>query len=123
MSEATMLIVDDSKLSRMMVRAIVGQVQGDWNIIEAENGEDALVKSEAETVDIMTLDYNMPGMDGLTLAEHMRQRFPDASIAMLTANIQDTIRQRAESAGVGFIQKPITEEKIAAFVDVHNGAI
>ncbi|MBL3589150.1 MAG: response regulator [gamma proteobacterium endosymbiont of Lamellibrachia anaximandri] len=123
MSETTMLIVDDSKLSRMMVRAIVRQVQGDWNIIEAENGEDALVKSEAEAVDIMTLDYNMPGMDGLTLAEQMRQRFPDASIAMLTANIQDTIRQRAEFAGVGFIQKPITEEKIAAFVDVHNGAL
>ncbi|QYZ65678.1 MAG: response regulator receiver protein [Gammaproteobacteria bacterium (ex Lamellibrachia satsuma)] len=121
MPEATMLIVDDSKLSRMMVRAIVKQVQGDWNIIEAENGEDALVKSEAETVDIMTLDYNMPGMDGLTLAEHMRQRFPDASIALLTANIQDTIRLRAESAGVGFIQKPITEDKIAEFVDVHNG--
>ncbi len=123
MSEATMLIVDDSKLSRMMVRAIVKQVQGDWNIIEAENGEDALVKSEAETVDIMTLDYNMPGMDGLTLAEHMRQRFPDASIVLLTANIQDTIRQRAESVGVGFIQKPITEDKIAAFVDAHNGTL
>ncbi|RDH85395.1 MAG: response regulator [endosymbiont of Escarpia spicata] len=123
MSEATMLIVDDSKLSRMMVRAIVKQVQGNWNIIEAENGEDALVKSEAETVDIMTLDYNMPGMDGLILAEHMRQRFPDASIALLTANIQDTIRQRAESAGVGFIQKPITEDKIAAFVDAHNGTL
>lgn len=116
MSENTMLIVDDSRLSRMMIRNFAQAVHEDWSYIEATDGDDALKQSAGSSITWMTIDYNMPGMDGITLATKLKAQFPDAIIALLTANIQNSIRQQAEALGVQFIQKPITEDKIRAFV-------
>jgi len=58
----------------------------------------------------------MPGMDGITLAEKLKASYPEARMALLTANIQDSIRDRAKELDIEFIQKPITEDKVVAFV-------
>ena len=116
MTTNTMLIVDDSKMSRMMIRSIVLSQQPDWNIIEADCGQHALDQTESVQIDWMTLDYNMPGMDGITLADLLVKRFPNAHVALLTANIQFSIKERAEALGVEFVHKPITEEKILNFI-------
>lgn len=117
MSKQTLLIVDDSRLSRMMIKGFALEAKPNWNIIEAENGEDALNKCQGKEVTYMTVDYNMPGMDGLTLCSKLKELFPPASISLLTANIQDSVKARADELGVIFIQKPITEEKIRTFVE------
>ena len=118
----TVLIVDDSRLSRMMIRTFITRVHPDWTIIEASNGQEALEKTATLTVDVMTVDLNMPGMDGLTLATKFKDRYPTAHIALLTANIQDRVRHCAEAAGLGFIAKPITEDNLLAFIaGVENG--
>jgi len=100
MSQNTILIVDDSRLSRMLLVTIIRQAHPDWKIIEAESGDDAMAKSDSESITYMTLDYNMPGMDGLTLASKMRERFPTARISLLTANIQHAICKKAEEIGI-----------------------
>ena len=118
----TVLIVDDSRLSRMMIRTFITRVHPDWTIIEASNGQEALEKTATLTVDIMTVDLNMPGIDGLTLATQFKDRYPAAHITLLTANIQDRVRHVAEAAGLGFITKPITEDNLLAFIaGVENG--
>ncbi|NRA16400.1 MAG: response regulator [Oceanospirillaceae bacterium] len=116
MKRETILIVDDSRLSRMVLRKFVTQLQPDWQIIEACDGSDALGKCEVTHIDWMSIDYNMPGMDGLTLASKLKIRNPDAQMALVTANVQDSIREQAEGMGISFIQKPITLEKIQSFV-------
>ncbi len=116
MTDNTMLIVDDSRLSRMMIRNFAQEVHADWEFIEAVDGDDAINKSATEAVTWMTIDYNMPGMDGITLATTLRERFPNATIALVTANIQDSIRRQADEIGMQFIQKPITEDKIRTFI-------
>lgn len=112
----TMLIVDDARLTRMMVRTIVHTAHPDWTILEAQNGAEALEKTMGTAIDMMTIDLNMPGIDGLTLATQLQSQHPQARIALLTANIQENVRRRAEASGVGFIAKPVTEEKILAFI-------
>ena len=112
----TILIVDDSRLSRMVLRKFVTQLQPDWQIIEACDGPEALNKCEGNQIDWMSIDYNMPGMDGLTLASKLKIRYPDAQMALVTANVQDSIREQAEGMGISFIHKPITLEKIQSFV-------
>ena len=112
----TVLIVDDSRLSRMMIRAFITQAHPDWTIIEAGNGQEALEKTATQTVDLMTIDLNMPGMDGLTLATQLQHNHPSAHITLVTANIQESVRHRAAAAGMGFIAKPITEESILAWL-------
>lgn len=113
----TILICDDSRISRMMIKAIVVDRKPDWTIIEADCGDDAISKTAEQSFDVATLDLNMPGMDGLELAEKLQQQYPDAAYALLTANIQDAIKQRAEQLNIQFIGKPITEQKVGAYLD------
>ena len=110
----TVLIVDDSRLSRLMIHAFITQAHPDWTIIEASNGLEALEKTATQTVDLMTIDLNMPGMDGLTLATQLQHTYPTAYITLITANIQESVRHRAEAAGMGFIAKPVTEDNVLA---------
>lgn len=117
MASHTILVVDDSRVSRMLIRAIITQADPHAQVIEASNGDEALSKTESAQVTIATLDLNMPGMDGLSLASRLLERFPQAKIGLLTANIQDMVRQKAETLGIRFISKPITEEKILSFID------
>jgi CheY-like chemotaxis protein len=117
MNVEKMLIVDDSRLSRMMIKGFVSASKADWEILEAADGDDALAKIEGHDIQWATVDYNMPGMDGLTLCLKLKQRYPEAKIALLTANIQDSVKDKTESIDVEFIQKPVTEAKIKAFIE------
>lgn len=116
MTSHTILVVDDSRVSRMLVRAIIDHADKQAEVIEASNGEEALTKTESSQISIAILDLNMPGMDGLVLATKLLERFPTAKIGLLTANIQDMVRQKAKALGITFIGKPITEEKILGFI-------
>jgi CheY-like chemotaxis protein len=110
------LIVDDSKLARIVLTRTIGALQPDWACVEAANGDDALAAIEKEKADVAILDYNMPGKNGLALAEELRSRFPDMPIAIATANIQDEIISRARAANAHFIPKPVNEEGLRGFL-------
>ncbi len=121
MALATILIVDDSRVSRMLIRAIITQAYPTLTIVEAGNGDELLNKlPELDTThnfQFATVDLNMPGsIDGLALVTELIKRYPNIKAGLLTANIQDAIRQKAENLGIRFIAKPITEEKILAFI-------
>lgn len=116
-SQQNILVVDDSRVSRMLIRTIIAHAHPQAFVIEASNANEALDKTENVEIHIATLDLNMPGMDGLLLASKLLERFPAARIGLLTANIQEVVRQKAETLGIGFISKPITEEKILNFID------
>lgn len=110
------LVVDDSKMSRMMLKKIISTAHPDWEILEACDGKDALDKAEGEDLGIILLDYNMPIMEGGEAAKILRPQFPNAKIAFLTANIQDAIKKLAIELKVDFIAKPITEDKVLQYV-------
>lgn len=112
----TLLIVDDSKLARIVVGKAAGGLQPDWIRVEAANADDALARIAEGDVDVAILDYNMPGRNGLDLAEELRAAYPDMPIALATANVQDEIIARARDAGVTFIAKPVTEEGARGFL-------
>ena len=110
------LVVDDSKLARIVVGKAIAAIQPDWVKVEAGNADEALAALETQSVDLAILDFNMPGRDGLELAEDLRARFPDMPIAVATANVQDEVIARARAAQATFIAKPITDEGIRAFL-------
>jgi len=114
--ETTILIVDDSKLARIVMTKAIIALQPDWTRIEASNADEALAVVDKQTVDIVMLDFNMPGKDGLTLAEELRARFPAMPIAIATANVQDEIVARARAANASFIPKPVTEDGLRGFL-------
>ena len=110
------LIVDDSKVSRMLIKAMMAAHHSDWQFAEADSGDKALLHIASNPVDLVTMDVNMPGMNGLDAAEQIKAQRPQAFIAMMTANVQSSTRQRAEQIGVHFFGKPITEDIIAQIV-------
>lgn len=117
----TALIVDDSKLSRAMINTILTQNFPDWKILQAADAEEALQLTEP-VIDVITLDMNMPGMDGITLGSELRQRYPNASISLITANVQNAVRERADAVNLYFVSKPITEEKILDAIGIEATA-
>lgn len=117
----TIMIVDDSKVSRMMMKAIIVDQQPEWEVIEAGNGDEALVLAKGKTIHFFSFDLNMPGMDGFELLEKMKPDFQNSKFAFLTANIQDATHKHAEQLGAICINKPINAESIGKILGYFNG--
>jgi len=109
----TVLIVDDSRVSRLMARQYIAGLRAGWIVEEAGTGEEALIKARQVSPDLILMDVNMPGMGGIAAAEQLRQELPAVPISLLTANVQSATRERASALGIGFVGKPITEARIA----------
>ena len=110
----TCLIVDDSKIVRKVVRRIV-EVFG-FDILEAENGKEAVDQTKANTVDVIILDWNMPVMDGM---ECMKQIRADGAIHQpkiifcTTENEFEKIQQAIMNGADEYVMKPFDEAIIA----------
>jgi len=113
------LLVDDSRISRLMLKAIINANYPEWEVDEAEDGETALRLCEYSKFDFISLDMNMPGRDGLTISPELQDLCPDAKIALLTANFQERVKDKARAQGLSFIPKPITEEKVIEYLRKH----
>lgn len=113
----TVLIVDDSKLARMAVIKVLRTLHPDWTNVEASNADQALASVKAQAPDFVLLDFNMPGKDGLTLASELRELNPHINVAIVSANHQIEVINRAEAAGATFLRKPLTEDALASFLD------
>ena len=112
-----LLIVDDSRVSRMMIRARVAALKPDWVMTEAASGDEALVQVGQAAPDCITMDVNMPGLSGFDAVEKIQAVAPQVRIVMLTANIQESSRTRADALGVKFVQKPITDVSMLQVID------
>lgn len=114
------LIIDDSLVSRMMIKKGIEDVCPSWTLLEAKDGEQALEIINDHEFDCFSIDFNMPGMDGLELMAILNEKFPDTKKALLTANIQDAIRDKTLSLGGQCINKPISEKTIEQLVGYFN---
>ena len=112
------LIVDDSKLARMAVAKALNALHPDWTRVEASNAQEALEHINQGAVDIILLDFNMPGKDGLALAAELRQTRPRISVAVISANHQVEVVKRAQAAGATFLPKPLTVRALGDFLDI-----
>lgn len=113
----TLMIVDDSRVSRMMIKAIIVEKHPQWCLLEAGDGIEALEISADKNIDYFSLDLNMPGMDGLELLVKLKLKFIDSQFALMTANIQKTTHEKAAELGAACINKPITEDSIGRMLD------
>jgi CheY-like chemotaxis protein len=110
------MVVDDSKLARMVVASAFRRLRPEWQLVEAVNAEDALSKISKESVDIALIDFNMPDVDGLALLAKVRASQPSMPIAILSANLQDEIVARARELNAAFVPKPLTDDALDAFL-------
>lgn len=113
---AKVLIVDDSALTRRSLRQIL-ETAG-CEVIEAENGLDALERYFIEKPDVVMLDLVMRGMYGLDVLQKIRELDPAARIVVVSADIQTSSQDMAGEAGAAaFINKPFDRTDILSALD------
>lgn len=117
------LIVDDSKTSRMLFRAYLAKA-GRHELFEASNLPDALSVFGEVQPDLIVLDYSMPEHSGVEMARAMKQAGSAAKFVLLTANSEQAIVDEAMAAGfVRMLEKPINAEKIATLFSAIGSCI
>lgn len=108
---ATILIADDSMFQRFM-HAKVAKNLG-YEVLEAKDGNECLDLARASRPEVMLLDLNMPGHSGMDVLKTIRQEELPIEVLIITADIQDTTRQRCEDLGVaGVVTKPVDEQQL-----------
>lgn len=112
-----LLIVDDSNVSRLMIRGRIAGLQPGWEVMEAASGDAAVALVPTARPDFITMDVNMPGITGFEAVERIRQLDPHVKIVILTANIQGSSREKAQKLAVKFVQKPVTQAAIQQAID------
>lgn len=111
------MTVDDSPSMRMLLRAALTDLG--YDVLEAEDGVQALERLDGVEPDLLITDINMPRLDGFGLIEKVREqdRHRNLPILVLTTESSDEKKQRARQAGAtGWIVKPFHPEKLAAAI-------
>src|SRR5262249_25524529 len=117
-SMATALVVEDSPTMRQLIVFALRRIRG-LEVIEADDGVDALRKLAASRLDIILTDINMPIMDGLKLVKRVRsdEALKAIPIVIITTEGAEEDRQRALALGANaYITKPIQAPQVIAKV-------
>jgi len=114
-----LLVVDDSSTMRRIVKNSLKSVGYD-NVVEAENGEGALARLQAEKVDLVVTDWNMPVMNGLELVAAMRSSpaLKEIPVLMVTTVAEKEEILKAMQAGVNnYVVKPFDAATLKKKID------
>ena len=105
------LIVDDSKAMRMIVRRTLRMAGLHADVAEASNAAEALQTIAAGGIDLILCDWNMPEMNGLELLNRLRSEGQPVRLGFVTSESSADARETAKEAGALFlISKPFTPE-------------
>lgn len=114
MAEARILIVDNDSQIRRMLRVTL-TAQG-YEVNEARNGNEALERVRAASCDLVILDINMPGMDGIQTCRQIRAS-SDVPIIMLTVRLAENDKTEAFDSGADdYVTKPFSMSELLARV-------
>ena len=100
------LVVDDQEIYRETARFVLEMTEGFELIGMAESGEDALVQADELHPDLVLMDINMPGIDGLEATRRVVDRVPGTGVIVFSTHSADDYEALALEAGaIGFITK------------------
>jgi two-component system chemotaxis response regulator CheY len=118
-SDMKILAVDDFSTMRRIIRNLLRQL-GYLNILEAEDGVQALAILKKDKVDLVISDWNMPNMNGLELLKEMRrdEQLKHIPLLMVTAEaIKEKVIEAVKAGVNNYIVKPFTAEILKEKID------
>lgn len=114
MADLKILAVDDSPTMRRIIINTLKRA-GFQNVVEANDGKDALAKMKVEPVNFVITDWNMPEMDGLTFVTTLRSmaEYKNLPILMVTTrSVKDDILEAMKAGVNNYIVKPFTPDTL-----------
>jgi len=113
---AKVLVIDDSNFQRKWI-AKTAQSLG-HTTVEAADGQEGLKAVDLEKPDCITVDLNMPNMDGLQFLTNLSGRADAPSVIVITADVQeDTRTQCLELGARAFVHKPFRPSQLKEALD------
>jgi two-component system chemotaxis response regulator CheY len=109
------LIVDDSRSMRRLITMALKHI-GETDIMEAEDGVQAVHKLQEGIPDLILLDWNMPNMSGIEFLKRVKghDKLKDIPVVMVTSEGKNTVVQEALDAGAeGYVVKPFKPQELA----------
>lgn len=104
---ARILIVEDEKAIRNVLKNILSNEDGNHIVEEAENGKQAIDKCAVESYDLVLCDIKMPGMDGIEVLDHIMTNYPETSVVMISGHGDiETAVDCIKKGAYDFISKP-----------------
>jgi len=117
---ASFFVVDDSRVARHFIKKMLNEL-GHEVIFEADDGVDFLEVYEKLKPDFVTIDLEMPQIDGITISGILFQAHPDAKIIMITSLIDKKRTVQALNSGIhNVLTKPITTEQLNQAINSFN---
>lgn len=115
---AAILVVDDSKTIRTIVRTVLEKAG--YSVIEAVDGNDALAKfGEVEKIHMVITDINMPNMDGITMCQELKKTDKGKEVPVLIISTEGSpeLKSQAKTAGaLAWMTKPPQADKLTTTV-------
>lgn len=106
------LVVDDSRAARMLIKSILTEYDNDVELFEAENGQEAVNAFKLNDPDIVFMDLTMPVMSGVEALQAIREEDSEAAVIVLTADIQEKSVERCMSAGAYMVMKKLPQKEV-----------
>lgn len=106
------MIVDDSKISRKIIKDLVCNLG--YNVsIEAISGEEALEKYDNSLIDCILMDIEMDGISGIETTRILNEKYPDIKIIIISSVSESARLKEIELSGAkAVLQKPVNVEKL-----------
>jgi len=110
------LVVDDDFINRKLLQTLLKKNSEVTDIVEAENGSDALDKMKKDpSIDLILLDIMMPIVDGIEFLKIFRSDDSNAHIPVIVLSTDDTRKTEVFDNGANdFLRKPIKEDTLFA---------
>jgi len=108
MGKRTILLIEDNELNLKLVRSLLQL--GNYNVLEAIDAETGIQLAREQQPDLILMDIQLPGMDGLRATQIIRKDpdFRDIPVVALTSYAMQGDEKKAKSVGcIGYIVKPI----------------
>lgn len=115
-----LMVVDDSAAMRALAAQTMRVRMPNTEILTAADGAEALALAAKHAIDFTTLDFHMPGIDGLELLHSLRDLLPAARHCMLTAGLDEDVARRAVALGALYCPKPLTPAQADRMVAYFN---
>jgi two-component system chemotaxis response regulator CheY len=109
----TVLVVDDSRIMRNIVKNTFSQLRIPCQFIEAGNGRDALKELQSQEVHLVLLDWNMPELSGIDFLKTVRaiERYKNLPIIMVTSeSAKYNVIEALKNGATDYIIKPVNEK-------------
>lgn len=113
MSVKTVLVVDDSRIMRNIVKNTFTAMNIPCQFVEAGNGKDALILLEKQEINLVLLDWNMPELSGLDFLKRVRamEKYRSLPIIMVTSEAaRYNVIEALKNGATDYIIKPVNEK-------------